>query len=266
MLNIAIYARKSVFTCKGESIENQIELCKNYCSFHFNNHKELNYLIYEDDGFSGSNINRPQFQHMINDIKSKKIDNLICYRLDRISRNVADFSSTLELLQKYNVNFISIKERFDTSTPLGRAMIYIASVFAQLERETIAERVRDNMIELAKSGRWLGGNIPYGFNTDKINYLNTDFKEKTLSILTPNEEELRIVNFIYDYYLKTHSIREVTKLLNTNYIVGKKGGNFDLTQVRRILRNPLNVKSDLTSHNYLLDKGIYVFGEPNGNG
>ena len=162
MIKIAIYSRKSVFTGKGESIENQIELCKNYCNTYVNSGSNLEYIIYEDEGFSGKNTNRPEFQHMIDDIKKNKIDTLICYRLDRISRNVADFSSTLELLQKYNVNFISIKERFDTSTPLGRAMIYIASVFAQLERETIAERVRDNMIQLAKSGRWLGGNIPYG--------------------------------------------------------------------------------------------------------
>ena len=109
-----------------------------------------------------------------------------------ISRNVADFSSTLELLQKYNVNFISIKERFDTSTPLGRAMIYIASVFAQLERETIAERVRDNMIQLAKSGRWLGGNIPYGFNIARKTYIS-DFKEKEFSILSPNKKSLKLL-------------------------------------------------------------------------
>lgn len=266
MINIAIYSRKSIFTGKGESIENQIDLCKNYCSAYVNEGRDLKYIIYEDEGFSGKNTNRPQFQRMINDIKKKKIDTLICYRLDRISRNVADFSSTLELLQKYEVNFISIKERFDTSTPLGRAMIYIASVFAQLERETIAERVRDNMIQLAKSGRWLGGNIPYGFNVDKMTYISSDFKEKTLSILIPNEEELKTVNFVYSYYMKTHSIREVTRLLNVNSVIGKNGGNFDLTQVRRILRNPLYVISDEASHEYLLGRGMNVFGQPNGNG
>ncbi|MGL4664708.1 MAG: recombinase family protein, partial [Clostridium butyricum] len=195
MIKIAIYSRKSVFTGKGESIENQIELCKNYCNTYVNSGSNLEYIIYEDEGFSGKNTNRPEFQHMIDDIKKNKIDTLICYRLDRISRNVADFSSTLELLQKYNVNFISIKERFDTSTPLGRAMIYIASVFAQLERETIAERVRDNMIQLAKSGRWLGGNIPYGFNIARKTYIS-DFKEKEFSILSPNKKELETVNFV----------------------------------------------------------------------
>ena len=266
MLNIAIYSRKSVFTGKGESIDNQIELCKNYCNAYVNNGNELNYIVYEDEGFSGKNTNRPQFKHMIDDIKQKKIDTLICYRLDRISRNVADFSSTLELLQKYNVNFISIKERFDTSTPLGRAMIYIASVFAQLERETIAERVRDNMIQLAKSGRWLGGNIPYGFNAEKKNYLSSDLKEKTLSILSPNEDELKVVKFVYAYYIKTHSIREVARALESNGILGKNGGHIDLTQIRRMLRNPLYVISDEDSQKYLKEMGLNIYGEPNGNG
>ncbi|MDO5516083.1 MAG: recombinase family protein [Clostridium sp.] len=266
MLNIAIYSRKSVFTDKGESIENQIELCKTYCSSSVNCGKDLKYIVYEDEGFSGKNTNRPEFQRMINDIKNKKINTLICYRLDRISRNVADFSSTLELLQKYDVNFISIKERFDTSSPLGRAMIYIASVFAQLERETIAERVRDNMIQLSKSGRWLGGNIPYGFNIDKKTYINSDFKEKTLSILTPNEEELRIVKFVFSYYIKSRSIREVTRILNANSIIGKHGGHIDITNIRRMLRNPLYVISDKLSHEYLTNRGMNVFGEPNGNG
>lgn len=84
--------------------------------------------------------------------------------MDRISCNVADFSSTLDELQEYGVNFVSIKEQFDTTSPMGGAMIYIAYVFAQLERETIAERVRDNMIELAKNIQWLGGTIPLGYS------------------------------------------------------------------------------------------------------
>lgn len=266
MPNIAIYSRKSVFTGKGESIENQISLCKNYCNSYISNREDIKYKLYEDEGFSGKNTNRPEFQKMINDIKQRKIDILICYRLDRISRNVADFSTTLELLQKYNVNFISIKERFDTSTPLGRAMIYIASVFAQLERETIAERVRDNMLQLAKSGRWLGGNIPYGFNTEKKIYLTDDFKEKSLSILTPNEQELKIVKLIYSYYEQNHSIRETARMLNINSIAGKLGGHIDITTIRRMLRNPLYVISNNDSHEYLMRKGINVFGKPNGNG
>ncbi|MDO7204481.1 recombinase family protein [Paraclostridium bifermentans] len=96
----------------------------------------------------------------------------MCYRLDRVLRNIADFSSLIEDLQKYNISFVSIREQFDTSTPMGRAMMFIASVFAQLERETIAERVRDNMLELAKSGRWLGGTAPLGFNQKIYPYID----------------------------------------------------------------------------------------------
>lgn len=265
MTNIAIYSRKSIFTGKGESIENQIELCKNYCETYLLDNN-LNYIVYEDEGFSGKNTNRPQFQKLIKDIQSKKINTLICYRLDRISRNVADFSGTLELLQKNHVNFISIKERFDTSTPLGRAMIYIASVFAQLERETLAERVRDNMIQLSKTGRWLGGSTPLGFDVKKTTYLNNEGKEKTLSKLILNERELNTVRFAYDTYLKLHSIRETAKQLNVNLMKGKNGGNFDLTQVRRILRNPLYVISDNETNNYLKSRGMNLYGVPNGNG
>ncbi|WP_373845456.1 recombinase family protein, partial [Clostridium sp.] len=143
-MKAAIYSRKSKFTSKGESIGNQIEMCKEYCTKNFDG--KIEFIIYEDEGFSGGNIDRPQFQKMILDAKGGKFDSLVCYRLDRISRNVADFSATLELLEQHNISFVSIKEQFDTSTPMGKAMVYIASVFAQLERETIAERVRDNML------------------------------------------------------------------------------------------------------------------------
>ena len=104
MLSIAIYSRKSIFTGRGESIENQIELCKNYCNSYISDTHTLKYTIYEDEGFSGKNTNRPEFQRMINDIKNNKINILICYRLDRISRNVSDFSTTLELLQKLHLH------------------------------------------------------------------------------------------------------------------------------------------------------------------
>ena len=157
MKRVAIYSRKSKFTGKGDSIENQIEMCKEYITNTIG--KDIEFTIYEDEGFSGGNLDRPRFKKLMAAIKSKKFDILVCYRLDRISRNVADFSSTLEVLQSNNCSFISIKEQFDTSSPMGRAMIYIASVFAQLERETIAERVKDNMLELAKNGKWTGGKL-----------------------------------------------------------------------------------------------------------
>lgn len=262
-MRAAIYSRKSIFTGKGESIDNQIQMCREYAQKNLN---VKDFIIYEDEGFSGGNINRPKFQELIQDVKNKRFDILICYRLDRISRNVADFSSTLELLQNNNIEFISIKEQFDTSTPIGKAMVYIASVFAQLERETIAERVRDNMIELAKAGRWLGGQTPLGFYSKQITYKDSELKEKTMSKLFPITSELSQVKLIYDKYLETGSIHMVVKYLLANNIKGKNGGDFASMSVNDILRNPVYVISDEEVFKYLLEKGINICGTPNGNG
>ena len=263
-MKIAIYSRKSVFTGKGESIENQIELCKEYYCRNYGN--DVEFVIYEDEGFSGGNINRPQFKNLLKDIKTKKYDALICYRLDRISRNVADFSATLELLQSNNCDFISIKEQFDTSTPMGRAMVYISSVFAQLERETIAERVRDNMIELAKTGRWLGGITPLGFDSERVVYYDDMFKERSMSKLIPNNKELGLVKEIYTLYLDLKSATQVSKILAKKGIKGKQDGFLNSGRILDILENPAYVISDDKVHNYLKSKKINVFGEPNGCG
>lgn len=261
-MKAAIYSRKSIFTGKGDSIENQIELCREYGD----RLGITEYVIYEDEGFSGGNTNRPRFQQLIKDAKAKQFDVLICYRLDRISRNVADFSTTLELLVTNNISFISIKEQFDTSTPMGRAMVYIASVFAQLERETIAERVRDNMLQLAKSGRWLGGQEPLGFIAERVTYLDAELKERSLMKLVPVEEELETVKLIYSKYLELQSLSQVSKYLNLSTLKGKNGGDWSTIQLRRLLSSPLYVKSSTESTEYMKKLGINVFGEPNGNG
>jgi len=264
-MKIAIYSRKSILTSKGDSIENQISMCREYIYSKLGNNVEIS--VYEDEGFTGKNTNRPEFQRLIKDIKSKQIYRIVCYKLDRIGRSVAQLSNMFEMLDEYNCSFTSITEQqFDTTTPMGRAMINIASTFAQLEREQLAERVRDNMLHLAKTGRWLGGQSPLGFTPEKIIYIDEEMKERTLMKLTPNEEELNIIRFIFKSYLEEHSINEVTKQLNVKCIKGKNGGNFDTTQVRRMLRNPIYVKSDESTHKYLNDIGTNVYGEYNGNG
>lgn len=264
-MKVAIYSRKSVFTGKGESIENQVEMCKEYYA-RMKDINNVDFVVYEDEGFSGGNINRPNFQKMLKDIKKNEFSALICYRLDRISRNVADFSNTLELLQKHDVDFISIREQFDTSTPMGRAMVYISSVFAQLERETIAERIKDNMLELSKTGRWLGGQTPLGFESEKISYIDNEFKERSLYKLKPLEKELNIVKIIFSEYLSKGSIHMVRKELLNNYIKGKKGGEFGQSTIADILRNPVYVISDNNILEYYTNLGTTFCGEPNGNG
>lgn len=262
---IAIYSRKSVFTGKGDSVENQVQLCKEYIEKIFPD-EEIDYRLYEDEGFSGGNTNRPKFKELITDANNKKFKILICYRLDRISRNVSDFSSTLDLLQKNDINFISIKEQFDTSTPMGRAMIYIASVFAQLERETIAERVKDNMLELAKSGRWLGGQTPLGFNSKPITYLDENLKERTLYILEPIEEEINTVRLIYNKYNETNSLRQTYTFLLQHNIKTKNGKDWNVKAISEILSAPVYVKSSHNVIKYLSSIGIKTIGTPNGNG
>lgn len=260
-MKIAIYSRKSKFTGKGESINNQIELCKEYASKHFDNVDE--FIIYEDEGFSGGNVDRPQFQKMLADAKLKKFSVLICYRLDRISRNVSDFSGTIEKLSKNNISFISIKEQFDTSTPMGRAMMYITSVFAQLERETIAERIKDNMYQLARSGRWLGGITPTGYKAKAITYIDKNKKEKRKYILTPVSKELEIVKLIYIKYIEFQSLSRLETYFLKNNIKTVNNKNFTKYTLRTILTNPVYAIADKDIYNYFYSRKAQICNSKN---
>lgn len=260
----AIYSRKSKFTGKGESIENQIELCREYCKNNLKDKNITDFLIYEDEGFSGKNIHRPQFQKMLIDAAAQKFDILICYRLDRISRNVADFSTLINKLHQLEIGFVSIREQFDTTTPMGRAMMYIASVFAQLERETIAERVRDNMLELAKTGRWLGGTVPLGYTSLPITYVDEDMKERKMVKLKQAPEELKTIKLIFKKYLELKSLSQVETYALQNNLKTKRGANFSKSNIKVVLNNPVYVKADDTIINYLKNKGITTCGTPDG--
>ena len=263
-MKAAIYSRKSKFTGKGESIGNQIQMCKEHANTFLKDKNITEFLIYEDEGFSGGNTNRPEFQRLLVDAKLKKFDVLICYRLDRISRNVADFSSTLETLQKHNVDFISIREQFDTTSPMGRAMIYIASVFSQLERETIAERIKDNMLELSKTGRWLGGNTPIGYASEPITYIDENMNEKKLVKLKQVPEELKIVSLLYNKYLELNSLSKIQTYALQSKLKTKRGADFTKANIRLVLANPVYVKANDEVAEYLESQGISVYGVPDG--
>ena len=209
----AIYSRKSKFTGKGESIENQIELCKNQLINKYGKDIENRILIYQDEGFTGYNTNRPEFQKMMKDIKEKKIKVVIVYRLDRISRNVSDFCNLKDELAKYDVDFMSVTENFDTSTPMGIAMLMISSVYAQLERDTIAERIRDNMYELAKTGRWLGGTTPLGYKSKKIENIDIDGKKRSLYRLDYINDEVKKIRLIWDKFDELKGLNKLEKCL-----------------------------------------------------
>jgi hypothetical protein len=120
------------------------------------------------EGMTSASRNGMVSDEMMEAVKNKEIKCLFFYRLDRISRNVKDFSEIKQILEDYDVNFYSASENFENITPSGKAMIMMTSVFAQLERDTLAERVRDNMLELAKTGRWLGGTTPTGYKAEAV--------------------------------------------------------------------------------------------------
>lgn len=141
----AIYARQSVEKKDSLSISGQVDLCRRMAG-------EKEPAVYRDAGYSGKNTERPAFRQLMQDVKAGRIATLYVYRLDRFSRSVADFGQLWQVLQANRVEFVSVSENFDTSTPMGRAMLHIIMVFAQLERETIAQRVRDNYYRRAALG------------------------------------------------------------------------------------------------------------------
>lgn len=257
-MKAAIYSRKSKYTGKGESIENQIQLCKEY-GMKYLEIEEKDFIIYEDEGFSGRNTKRPEFQRMMKDAKDKKFKTLLCYRLDRISRNVTDFSNLIKELNKYNVDFVSLREQFDTTTPIGRAMMYIASVFSQLERETIAERIKDNLLELAKTGRWLGGTPPTGYESKALTVIDSNGKARKMFKLSPIDEEIRLVKLIYNKYLELKSLTKVEEYMVTNRVNTKNGLDFKRYSLKLILSNPVYAIADKRMYEYLKDAGYEVY-------
>ncbi|GKX27823.1 serine recombinase [Vallitalea longa] len=243
-MNIGIYSRKSKITETGDSIKNQIQLCKEYAYKYF----EIgNVYIYEDEGFSGRNTKRPEFQKMLKDAKNSKLDIIICYRLDRISRNVLDFSNTLHILTLNEIEFVSIRDNFDTSTPMGRAMMYIASVFAQLERETIAERIKDNMYKLAETGRWLGGITPLGYKSTKIIDKSTG---KYISVLIDDPYESKTVKLIFDKYLECRSLSRLQIYTLELNLKTRNDKDFSLSSLKKILSNPVYMSADKNAYEY----------------
>ena len=251
---IAIYSRKSKFTGKGESIGNQVELCKEYVRNMFGEAYADRCVVFEDEGFSGGDLKRPAFQRMMADIRKRKFKAIVVYRLDRISRNISDFTGLIDELSKLDVSFVSIREQFDTSTPMGRAMMFIISVFSQLERETIAERIRDNMHELAKTGRWLGGNAPTGFKSEAVSKVTVDGKTRKSFKLVPIPEEAEIPKMIFDLYTETDSLTAVEAEMLRRRIKTKQGKDFTRFAIKAILQNPVYMVADEDAFDYFKER------------
>ena len=249
-MRIANYARKSIFSDKSDSIDNQFRMCQNFAEALYGK-KIDKYVKYSDEDYTGANTDRPSFQRLLDDVKSNMFDVVIVYQLDRLSRDVRDFSNVYSIFNEHNVMFISVKENIDTSTPIGRAMMYVTVVFAQMERETIAQRVTDNMIGLAGKGFWVGGKPPYGY---EITHIIVDGrKHKTLK-LVPDAVKFNLEVF-HDYLRENTSINHLEKLYRDQ---GKKTPNgyfFSMTQIYKILTMPYCVPDTQKVYEYYERKG-----------
>lgn len=255
-----IYARKSKATDKGESIDNQIETAKASIKFNYPS-EEVNFEVYIDDGFSGKSMRRPQFVRLMDDAKTGKLSGVIVYRLDRISRNVADFSSIIQRLTKWGVAFISVNEKFDTSTPMGEAMMYIAAVFAQLERQTIAERVRDNMLMLSETGRWLGGRVAYGYESRRSTG-NKTAGIKAKSHLVGVSDKLAEVKQLIKLYEDLGSLHAVIKYCSEHELYVNGSTRITDTFLKGVLSNPTYCIADSDAYQFYSDLGARLPAEP----
>ncbi|EPR11696.1 recombinase family protein [Ruminiclostridium papyrosolvens] len=244
---IAIYTRQSVDKKDSISIESQIGFCMKEIS-------SEKYKIYTDKGYSGSNINRPAFEEMIRDIKIGIIEKVVVYKLDRISRSLLDFAHIIECFNKYKVEFISQTEKFDTSTSMGRAMLSIVMVFAQLERETIQQRVKDNYYQRGKAGLYLGGVAPFGYNK-----IQTFLSGKKTYMFEIDEEKSELVSQIYSMYAEKYkSLGVIARYINLKKIKTNKGHNWTAIAVGRLIRNPVYVKANADVYLYLKKKGAVI--------
>ncbi len=257
-MKIAIYSRKSKFTGKGESIENQITLCREYIERNIPEAKDGEIFVYEDEGFSAKNLDRPQFRLMMQRARKEPFDYIVVYRLDRISRNVGDFAGLIEELNGMHTAFICIKEQFDTSTPMGRAMMNIAAVFAQLERETIAERVRDNLILLARTGRWLGGVTPLGYTGEKTEITDDEGKKRSAFKLKQIPSEVKTVKLIFEKFLELRSLTKTAAWLIQHDIKTRESSEFRMRAVKDILKNPVYCIADKAVCDYFRELGSSV--------
>lgn len=251
MKKIAIYTRKSRLTDTGDSIGTQIKLVKDY----FRN-KECEFEVFEDEGFSGGNINRPAFKLMMEKVKKNEFSTIAVYKIDRIARNIIDFFKIFDILQKENTSLVSISEGFDASTPMGMMIMTMLAGFAEMERMNIKQRVTDNMIELAKKGKWTGGNCPLGYEAIRVQE-----NGKECSYLKIKEDEKEIVKEIYDLFVEGYSTRKISKIINDEYSL-----NTSPTRISYILYSPIYVGSSELINKYLELNNYEVYGTTNGKG
>lgn len=236
----AIYTRKSTSEGLNEeftSLDNQRESAESYIQSQKNQGWILLPDHYDDGGFTGANIDRPALQKLMEDIKTNKVDCVVVYKVDRLSRSLIDFVKLLQFFEEHSVTFVSVTQHFDTNSSMGRLTLNILLSFAQFEREIISERTKDKMGAARKKGKWTGGLPPLGYDIDRAN--------KKL-VINPTEAET--IRLMFDLYIQEKSLRTVARLLNERGLTtkariykGKPSGSirFKNTNIQWLLRNPV---------------------------
>jgi DNA invertase Pin-like site-specific DNA recombinase len=244
----AIYARQSVDRVDSISIESQIDFCKYEL-------KGGECREYRDRGFSGKDTDRPQFQQLVKDIEAGLIARVVVYKLDRISRSILDFAKMMEMFQKYNVQFVSSTEKFDTSTPMGRAMLNICIVFAQLERETIIKRVSDAYQSRTRKGIRNGGKTPYGYMLEPSTIQGISTKK-----LVADPETADNVRLMFEMYSQPQtSLSEVARCFAEKGIL-VFGKTLFSSSLSELLRNPVYVQADMDIYEFFKNHGAEIEG------
>lgn len=239
-MRVGLYPRVSGHEQEDNySIPEQIDRMKKYCDAR----DWMVYKIYTDSGYTGSNMERPGLQDLIKDVESGKLDMVLVYKLDRLSRSQKDTLFLIEdVFDKHGVAFSSMTENFDTSTPFGKAILGVLAVFAQLEREKIKERTMMGKDSRAQEGKWHGGKwIPIGY----------DYTE---GFLIQNAYEVMQIKEIASLFLKGTPVRTIERMMAEKGY-RHKHGEWNAKTIRRVLANPVNV--GLIKHRGKWHKGIH---------
>lgn len=216
---------------------------------------------YDDGGFSGGNIDRPALQQLLEDVRARKIDVIVVYKVDRLTRSLADFAKLVELFDQHSVSFVSVTQQFNTTTSMGRLTLNVLLSFAQFEREVTSERIRDKIAASKRKGLWVGGMAPLGY----------DSKDRKITI---NEAEAETVRTIFRRYLELGSLgllladlrRQGTGTKRRSLKSGKSIGGIPFTRgpLAHLLRNRFYIGEVLFKGEILpgeqppiLDRGLF---------
>src|SRR6476660_3001945 len=198
-MRCAIYTRKS----SEEGLEqafNSLDAQREACAAFIVSQKHEGWTVlptlYDDGGFSGGTMDRPALQRLLGDIGTDKIDSVVVYKIDRLTRSLFDFAKIVEVFDAKGVSFVSVTQQFNTTTSMGRLTLNVLLSFAQFEREVTSERIRDKIAASKQKGMWMGGAVPLGYNA--VN--------RKLRI---NAEEAKTVRLLFELYLKLGSVRQL---------------------------------------------------------